>query len=189
MRPAGASVSIGVIRRTMSSFLIIPLNMDGVVYADSGMCVAMLSTSLSNPLPFIALISVNAKFLCFKEEVSTEVVGVTSTMLKTMMKGMSFLLNSFISVSSCSPNWLCATTSSARSIIFIDSWVLLTRFNPNSPSSSTPAVSTKIIGPRVSISTDFFTGSVVVPAWLDTMATSCPARRLIRVLLPLFLRP
>lgn len=189
MRPAGASVSIGVIRRTMSFFFTIPLNMDGAVYADSGMCEVMVLTSSSNPFPFIALISVNARFLYLKEEASSEEGGVASTMLKTMMKGISLRLNSFISISSCSPNWLCAITSSARSTIFIDSRVLLTLFNPSSPLSSTPAVSTRITGPKFSISTDFFTGSVVVPAWLDTMATSCPARRLIRVLLPLFLRP
>ena len=52
-----------------------------------------------------------------------------------------------------------------------------------------PAVSTRTTGPIPKISMDFFTGSVVVPAWAETMAMDCPVSLLIMVLLPLFVLP
>ena len=52
-----------------------------------------------------------------------------------------------------------------------------------------PAVSINTTGPIPGISSDFFTGSVVVPGNGETIEISCPVSQLIRVLLPVFLRP
>ena len=77
----------------------------------------------------------------------------------------------------------------AKSMIFRTSKDFCTRFAPISPSSSMPAVSMTMHGPMPKISMDLRTGSVVVPAVLSTIATSCPVMALMRELLPLFLRP
>ena len=80
-------------------------------------------------------------------------------------------------------------TRMARSMVLITFKVRSMRFSPKSPESSIPAVSMTMAGPTPKISTDFFTGSVVVPAKSDTMATSCPTSMLMIELLPLFLLP
>jgi hypothetical protein len=88
-----------------------------------------------------------------------------SDLLWTTIKGISDSLNFFTRSSSNSPHELLVMTSRARSIISSVLRVRSTLFSPTSPESSIPAVSTSTTGPKAVISNDFFTGSVVVPAW------------------------
>ncbi len=60
---------------------------------------------------------------------------------------------------------------------------------PSSPTSSIPAVSIMTTGPYGKSSTDFLTGSVVVPGTSLTIESCCPIRALTSDDLPTFRRP
>jgi len=130
---------------------------------------------------------------CFVKITSSTVEQYPYKKLKGVIwkitNGISILINSDIRSFSNVPNLLSAIRRTARSMLLITCMVFPILFFPSSPTSSTPAVSIIITGPMPKISTDFLTGSVVVPARSDTMATSCPVIILIKELFPLFLLP
>ncbi len=99
------------------------------------------------------------------------------------------MLNSSINPYSNSPTELSVIRSIARSIVLITSRLRAIRFSPSIPSSSIPAVSINTTAPSPPISIFFETGSVVVPATSETIATSCPARAFMSELFPLFRLP
>ncbi|OPZ14565.1 MAG: hypothetical protein BWZ06_00884 [Bacteroidetes bacterium ADurb.BinA261] len=102
---------------------------------------------------------------------------------------MSYAWKRWMKSISNSPNWLSVKSNKAASMCFRVSIVFRRRFSPNALSSSIPAVSMSTTGPIPKISTDFFTGSVVVPACSETIAMSCPVSRLMSELFPVFRLP
>jgi hypothetical protein len=91
-------------------------------------------------------------------------------LLKTTMSGTSRPVNSSrIPRSNCPQS--SSVTSTARSVRSKALRVFCTRSSPRVPASSIPAVSMKSTGPSGSSSIGFSTGSVVVPAWSETMET------------------
>ena len=76
-------------------------------------------------------------------------------------------------------------TRMAKSVQDRRSRLRATRCSPRLPESSKPAVSQTATAPSAPSSMGITTGSVVVPAWGETMATVRPAMALIRLLPPL----
>ncbi|MGC3999877.1 MAG: hypothetical protein QM767_21505 [Anaeromyxobacter sp.] len=90
---------------------------------------------------------------------------------------------------SYSPQTPGSVTSRARSVRSITCRVFATRSSPSAPTSSMPAVSMNCTGPSGCSSKGFSTGSVVVPAWSETMETLCRTSALSRLDLPTLRRP
>ena len=115
--------------------------------------------------------------------------GERSALLCRIKKGKRRELKRSASSSSSLSNRFAVITRMAISARGNCSKVLLTRCLPSSPSSSIPAVSTKITEAKPGISKLFFTGSVVVPGISETIAIFCPVKALMSELLPLLRRP
>ncbi|KAF5028332.1 hypothetical protein DSECCO2_660180 [anaerobic digester metagenome] len=163
---------------------------DLYMYALSGTLFLKASTTSSKPDFVLALKSSTTASVCLAiSSIVSLLKASTSDLLCTIMKGVSLFLNSLISAISCDPNLFPAISKTAQSTVLIDWSDFRMRFSPRSPVSSIPAVSTIMTGPIPKISTDFFTGSVVVPACSETIATSCPVITLMKELLPLLRRP
>ena len=113
----------------------------------------------------------------------------SSVLLRTIIYGICLSLILLISALILGLLISINALSSSNTIIAISQELSVcndfsTRSSPSSPSSSRPGVSIKTTGPSGNISIAFLTGSVVVPATLDTTAKSCPVIALIRVDLP-----
>ena len=104
----------------------------------------------------------------------TTIIGVS---LKLFIKFFS----SLVSVSEI--------TITAMSVFKITSSVLFSLFSANSVLSIIPGVSINRQGPRLFISIDLYTGSVVVPSLLDTIDISLSAKAFIKELFPEFTLP
>ena len=81
------------------------------------------------------------------------------------------------------------STQIATSVVARTASVFFTRCAPSSPSSSSPAVSVSRHGPSGRISIAFETGSVVVPGFALTIASSWPVNALKSVDFPALRKP
>ena len=82
-----------------------------------------------------------------------------------------------------------STTTNARSTSLSASIVFLLFFSPNLPTSSTPAVSINLIGPKPCISMMAVFMSEVVPGVASTMLVACWVKAFKHVDLPAFISP
>ena len=191
-RPLGASMSTGMISSATPPGGTAPPSRSGVCSVPSGMScpnAALKAFTTRSRCPGAAADSITKGEIAFKRSKNAADGFCTSVLPTTTNRGRPAAFISRNSRSSCSVQTSGSVISTATSTRRSAASIFSRRFAPSAESSSTPPVSVKTTGPMGSNSIVFSTGSVVVPACGDVMATSWPATRLRNVDFPTLVRP
>ena len=120
------------------------------------------------------------------EGISSSLSDLFITIMKGVLRPFNFSINS---LSDCEIPTCASITTRAISVELRTFKLCETRISPSSLLSSRPAVSVRSTGPSGRISIAFETGSVVVPATLETTARVCEVSAFIRLDFPALVRP